>query len=192
MASVICIQSQAHVLVGPPLLDAHFPYCYSCFQMNSQDAEDEIYMRLAMEEAARAASKGEVPVGAVLVHHNEILAKAHNLREAWQDPTAHAEVVAIRQAAATVGTWRLTGTTLYSTLEPCVMCAGTIVHARVARLVFGADDSKAGACGSVFNIPAEPRLNHRVAVMGGVCAQQSHDMLQSFFRDRRTPRVLAV
>lgn len=142
-------------------------------------------MQLALEEAARAVSQGEVPVGAVLVHNQEIVATVHNFRESWQDPTAHAEVVAIRQAAATLGTWRLTGARLYSTLEPCVMCAGAIVHARIARLVFGAYDPKAGACGSVFDLPSDGRLNHRVTVTGGVCAEESQDMLQSFFRDRR-------
>jgi tRNA(adenine34) deaminase len=160
--------------------------------MNFPTAEDEIYMQFALEEAARAVSQGEVPVGAVLVYDNEILAKVHNVREAWQDPTAHAEVVAIREAAAKLGTWRLTGASLYSTLEPCAMCAGSIIHARIARLVFGAADPKAGACGSVFNIPAEPRLNHSVSVVRGVCARESHDMLQSFFRSRRERRIPAV
>ena len=160
--------------------------------MNFPTAQDEIYMQFALEEAARAVSHGEVPIGAVLVHHQEILATVHNFRESWQDPTAHAEVVAIRQAAAKLGTWRLTGATLYSTLEPCAMCAGAIVHARISRLVFGADDPKAGSCGSVFNIPSDGRLNHRVTVIGGVCAEESHDMLQLFFRDRRGRRVPAV
>ncbi|MBQ27057.1 MAG: tRNA-specific adenosine deaminase [Nitrospiraceae bacterium] len=153
--------------------------------MNSQTAEDEIYMQLALEEAVRSVFHGEVPIGAVLVHNHTILAKAHNFRELWQDPTAHAEVVVIRKAAAKLGTWRLTGACLYSTLEPCAMCAGSIIHARIARLVFGASDSKAGACGSIFNIPAEPRMNHNVTVVGGVCARESRDMLQSFFRGRR-------
>lgn len=160
--------------------------------MDFQTAEDEIYMRLALEEAARAVSHGEVPIGAVLVHNKKVWAKTHNFRESWQDPTAHAEVVAIREAAATLGTWRLTGASLYSTLEPCAMCAGAIIHARIARLVFGADDPKAGACGSVFNIPTEPRLNHVVTVIGGVCARESRDMLQSFFRDRRERRIPAI
>jgi tRNA(adenine34) deaminase len=149
-------------------------------------------MQLALEEAARAVSQGEVPIGAVLVQDQEILATVHNFRESWQDPTAHAEVVAIRAAAERLGTWRLTGASLYSTLEPCAMCAGAIIHARIARLVFGADDPKAGACGSVFNIPAEPRLNHRVSVVRGVCARDSQEMLQSFFRDRRERRIPAI
>ena len=149
-------------------------------------------MQLALEEAARAVSQGEVPIGAVLVQDQEILATVHNFRESWQDPTAHAEVVAIRAVAARLGTWRLTGASLYSTLEPCAMCAGAIIHARIARLVFGADDPKAGACGSVFNIPAEPRLNHRVSVVRGVCARASQEMLQSFFRDRRERRIPAI
>lgn len=177
---------------GLLILDAFLPYCYPAFLMDFQTAEDKIYMRLALEEAARAVSQGEVPVGAVLVHNHEVLAKAHNFRELWQDPTAHAEVVVIREAAAMLGTWRLTGASLYSTLEPCAMCAGAIIHARIARLVFGADDPKAGACGSVFSIPAEPRLNHVVTVTSGVCARESHDMLQSFFRDRRERRMPAM
>tara|TARA_B100000315_G_scaffold259093_1_gene313575 strand:- start:9002 stop:9514 length:513 start_codon:yes stop_codon:yes gene_type:complete len=159
--------------------------------MNLVTAEDKTYMKLALEEAARAVFHGEVPVGAVLVHNRTILAKVHNFREAWQDPTAHAEVVAIREAAEKLGTWRLTGACLYSTLEPCTMCAGTIIHARIERLVFGAEDAKAGACGSVFNILAEPRINHSVSVIGGICAQESHDMLQSFFRSRRKREALA-
>ncbi len=160
--------------------------------MNFPTAQDEIYMQFALEEAARAVSHGEVPIGAVLVHRQEIVATVHNFRESWQDPTAHAEVVAIRQAAAKLGTWRLIGATLYSTLEPCAMCAGAIVHARISRLVFGADDPKAGACGSVFDIPAGGRLNHRVTVVRGVRAEESHDMLQSFFRDRRERRIPAI
>ncbi|HIC04969.1 MAG TPA: nucleoside deaminase [Nitrospirales bacterium] len=160
--------------------------------MNFPTAQDEFYMQLALEEAARAVSQGEVPIGAVLVQDQEILATVHNFRESWQDPTAHAEVVAIRAAAERLGTWRLTGASLYSTLEPCAMCAGAIIHARIARLVFGADDPKAGACGSVFNIPAEPRLNHRVSVVRGVCARDSQEMLQSFFRDRRERRIPAI
>ncbi|HHZ83638.1 MAG TPA: nucleoside deaminase [Nitrospirales bacterium] len=160
--------------------------------MNFPTAQDEFYMQLALEEAARAVSQGEVPIGAVLVQDQEILATVHNFRESWQDPTAHAEVVAIRAAAERLGTWRLTGASLYSTLEPCAMCAGAIIHARIARLVFGADDPKAGACGSVFNIPAEPRLNHRVSVVRGVCARASQEMLQSFFRDRRERRIPAI
>ena len=176
----------------PPLLDGLLPYWYAAFPMNFPTAQDELYMQLALEEAARAVSQGEVPIGAVLVHNQEVVAKVHNFRESWQDPTAHAEVVAIREAAVTLGTWRLTGASLYSTLEPCSMCAGAIIHARIARLVFGAYDPKAGACGSVFNIPSEPRLNHGVTVMGGVCARESHDMLQSFFRDRRKRRIPAI
>ena len=160
--------------------------------MDFSTAQDEIYMQFALEEAARAVSQGEVPIGAVLIHNQEILARVHNFRESWQDPTAHAEVVAIRQAAATLGTWRLTGASLYSTLEPCAMCAGAIIHARIARLVFGAYDPKAGACGSVFDIPSDGRLNHRVTVIGGVCAEESQDMLQSFFRDRRERRIPAI
>ena len=145
------------------------------------------YMRLALEEASVAPSMGEVPIGAVLVHQDEIVARVHNFREAWQDPTAHAEVVAIRKAAEKLGTWRLTGATLYVTVEPCSMCAGAIIQARVSRLVFGAQDPKAGACGSIFNIPEERRLNHRVQVIGGVLERESRVLLRSFFRRLRDP-----
>ncbi len=142
-------------------------------------------MRLALETAALAPSIGEIPIAAVLVQHGRLLASAHNLREVRQDPTAHAEMIVIRQAAEQLGSWRLTDTTLYVTLEPCAMCAGAIVHARIDRLVFGAWDPKAGACGSIFDIPTERRLNHRVEVMGGLLMQESQKMLQEFFRGLR-------
>ncbi len=116
---------------------------------------------------------------------DQILAQAHNFRELWQDPTAHAEMVVIREAATQSGSWRLTNTTLYVTLEPCVMCIGAIILARIPRLVFGAMDPKAGACGSILNVPAERRLNHRVEVVGGVFEQESQELLQSFFRNLR-------
>ena len=162
--------------------------------MITSSAQDELYMRLALEEAQCAVSRGEVPIAAVLVYENEVIAKAHNFRESWQDPTAHAELVAIRRAAEKLQVWRLNGTSLYSTLEPCVMCVGAIVHARITRLVFGAEDTKAGACGSVFNIPEEPRLNHRVVVERGVCEHESRVMLQSFFRtcrEQQTPKAVS-
>lgn len=144
-------------------------------------------MRLALEQARQAPASGEVPIGTLLVRNGEILATAHNLRETSQDPTAHAEMIVIREAAAKLGTWRLTGCTLYVTLEPCPMCAGAIVQARIARLVFGAWDPKAGACGSLMDIPAEPRLNHRVEVDGGLFEEESQTLLQEFFRNRRNP-----
>lgn len=150
-----------------------------------QDNCDLRYMQLALREAALAPVIGEIPVAAVLVHKDEVLATAHNYREVSQDPTAHAEMIVIRKAAEQLGTWRLTETTLYVTLEPCPMCAGAIVQARIARLVFGARDPKAGACGSIFDIPAERRLNHRVEVLGGILEEESQGLLQNFFRQLR-------
>lgn len=150
-----------------------------------QRAEDLTFMRIALEEAARAPAIGEVPIAAVIVRGSQILAQAHNCRELWQDPTAHAEVIAIRAAANTLGTWRLTDTTLYVTVEPCSMCIGAIILARIPRIVFGAWDLKAGACGSVFNLPSEPKLNHRVAVTGGVLEQESQALIQKFFKELR-------
>ena len=142
-------------------------------------------MQLALQYAARAPEIGEIPVGAVLVHNHEVIAVGHNYREVAQDPTAHAEVIVIRKAAEHLQTWRLTDTTLYVTLEPCPMCAGAIVQSRITRLVFGAWDPKAGACGSIFDIPAERRLNHRVQVTGGLLEEESRTLLQEFFRAKR-------
>lgn len=147
--------------------------------------KDIEFMQLALEQARLAPPLGEVPIAAVLVLDGQVLARAHNYRELRQDPTAHAEVVAIREAATRLGTWRLTGTTLYVTVEPCSMCAGAIILSRITRLVFGASDPKAGACGSVFNIPAERRLNHRVDVLGGLLERESQELMQSFFRRLR-------
>jgi tRNA(adenine34) deaminase len=146
---------------------------------------DSHYMELALQQAALAPHRGEVPIGAVLVHNHEVIAAGHNYREVLQDPTAHAEMVVIRNAAERLQTWRLTDTILYVTLEPCPMCAGAIVQSRIARLVFGAWDPKAGACGSIFDIPAERRLNHRVQVMGGLLERESRELLQDFFRAKR-------
>ena len=150
-----------------------------------QENHDLHYMELALQQAAMAPLVGEVPIGAVLVHNHEVIAAGHNYREVSQDPTAHAELIVIRNAAERLQTWRLIDTTLYVTLEPCPMCAGAIVQARIARLVFGAWDPKAGACGSIFNIPAERRLNHRVQVMGGLLERESRELLQEFFRAKR-------
>ncbi len=147
--------------------------------------KDNEYMQLALEQARMAPAQGEVPVGAVLVSEEGILSKVHNFREVWQDPTAHAEIVAIRETSTQLGSWRLTGTTLYVTLEPCSMCAGAIIQARISRLVFATRDPKAGACGSVFNIPAERRLNHRVEVVSGILERESQELLQNFFRELR-------
>lgn len=153
--------------------------------MNVATDKDREYMRLALEQARKASAQGEVPIGAVLVRDGQVLAQAHNLRETWQDPTAHAEVVAIREAATQSGSWRLTDTTLYVTLEPCAMCIGATILARIPRLVFGAMDPKAGVCGSIFDLPAERKLNHRVEVIGRVLEQESQELLQTFFRNLR-------
>jgi tRNA(adenine34) deaminase len=147
--------------------------------------QDFMCMRIALEEAARAPSVGEVPIAALIVQGEKVLAQAHNHRELWQDPTAHAEIIAIRAAAAALGTWRLTGTTLYVTVEPCSMCIGAIILARVSRVVFGAWDPKGGACGSLFDLPSEPKLNHRVAVTGGILEQESQALIQKFFKNLR-------
>jgi tRNA(adenine34) deaminase len=142
-------------------------------------------MQRALELALAARSQDEVPIGAVLVHDGKLLAEAHNLTRTWSDPTAHAESVAIRRAAAKLGGWRLLDSTLYVTLEPCAMCAGAIVLARIPRLVFAALDPKAGMCSSLGNLVQDPRLNHRVEMTSGVLAQQSSELLREFFRVRR-------
>ncbi len=146
---------------------------------------DSQWMARALDEAHAAAAAGEVPVGAVVVRAGELLAQARNGPIGASDPTAHAEVVALRRAAAAVGNYRLPGSTLYVTLEPCVMCIGAIMHARVERLVFGASDPRTGAAGSVFNLAAAPALNHRVSVAGGVLGDRCGDELRAFFRERR-------
>ena len=143
------------------------------------------YMRLALEQAAHSAALGEVPIGAVLVHGGRILAQSHNHREAWQDPTAHAELIVVREGAKALRQWRLVDTTLFVTLEPCAMCLGAIILARIPRLVFGARDPKAGACGSVLDFASNPRLNHRVEVIGGILEEESQRMLADFFQALR-------
>jgi len=147
---------------------------------------DETAMRLALEVAALAPSGGDVPVGAVAISGGAVLASRHNEREASRDPTAHAELLALRDAAGVLGTWRLEAVTLVVTLEPCAMCAGALVAARVQRLVFGASDPKAGACGSLYNITCDPRLNHELASTGGVLSDECGALLTSFFAERRT------
>jgi tRNA(adenine34) deaminase len=146
---------------------------------------DRLFMREAIAEAVKAAREGEVPIGAVIVLNNQIIAKAHNLREMNGDPTAHAEILVLREAAGLKGHWRLTGTTLYTTLEPCPMCAGAMVMARTGRLVYGASDPKSGAAGSIMNILQDPRLNHRLEVTGGVLEKDCRELLQNFFKKRR-------
>lgn len=143
-------------------------------------------MRLALALAREAASWGETPVGSVVVGPGgKVLAQAFNLRETWEDPTAHAERIALALAGRALGTWRLESCTLYVTLEPCAMCAGAIVLARIPRVVYGADDPKAGACRSLYSITSDPRLNHRAEVRGGVLADECGEILRSFFRARR-------
>ena len=142
-------------------------------------------MRTALAEATAAARHGDVPVGAVVLADGEVIARRHNERELLGDPTAHAEVLALRDAAAARGTWRLNGATLVVTLEPCPMCAGAALAARLDRIVFGAADPKAGACGSLYNLAADPRLNHEMDVAGGLLANESAELLQEFFAARR-------
>lgn len=142
-------------------------------------------MAKALEQARAAASVGEIPVGAVLVKNGKIVGRGHNRRELDHDPTAHAELVAIRQASAELGVWRLTGTTMYVTIEPCPMCAGALVLARVDRLVFGATDPKTGATGTLYNIVQDERLNHRMDVTAGVLEDDCRSVMQQFFRARR-------
>jgi tRNA(adenine34) deaminase len=142
-------------------------------------------MALALEEARQAAARGEVPVGAIVVHDDRVIGEGHNLTQTSNDPSAHAEMMAIRVAAERLGHWRLLDCTLYVTLEPCAMCAGAIVLARIPRLVFGAWDSKAGMCGSLENLVQDPRLNHRVALTAGVRETESAALLRDFFRQRR-------
>ncbi|HEY7890908.1 MAG TPA: tRNA adenosine(34) deaminase TadA [Solirubrobacteraceae bacterium] len=146
---------------------------------------DEYFMRLALREAELALEHEDVPIGSVVVHQGEVISAAHNEREVRQDPTAHAEILALRAAACAVGSWRLLETILYVTLEPCAMCAGAIVLARVPRVVYGAADPKAGACGSVLDVLGEPCLNHRPEVAGGLLAPECGSVLSDFFASRR-------
>ena len=146
---------------------------------------DRRYMTLALREAGIAAERDEVPVGAVIVHDGKIVGRAHNQREMLRDPTAHAEMLAITQAAEGLERWRLSGTTLYVTLEPCAMCAGAIVLARIPRIVYGASDPKAGACGSVMDLVRHEKLNHRVELVGGVLAEECSYVLRDFFAQKR-------
>jgi len=153
--------------------------------MSAGDRIDSDYMRIALRQAQAAFDEGEVPVGAVIVHSNRVIAKAHNQKECLRDPTAHAEMIAITQAAAELGNWCLAGCVMYVTLEPCPMCTGALVLARVSRLVIGARDPKTGACGSVMDLSAHPRLNHGVDVSFGVMADESSDLLKRFFLRKR-------
>jgi len=146
---------------------------------------EEKFMREALLEAQKALVKGEVPIGAVIVREGEIIARAHNLKEELKDPTAHAEILAIQEAARKLNKWRLSDCTLYVTLEPCPMCAGALVQSRIKRVVYGAHDLKAGAAGSVVDILDEPRFNHRANVSSGVLAEECREIMQEFFRSLR-------
>jgi tRNA(adenine34) deaminase len=150
-----------------------------------RDNGDEYFMRLALREAERAQEDGDVPIGAVVVRGDEVIAVGRNERELRQDPTAHAEILALREAATVAGSWRVLDATLYVTLEPCAMCAGAIVLARVPRVVYGASDPKAGAAGSVLDVLGEARLNHRPEVTGGLLGRECGDLLSEFFASRR-------
>jgi tRNA(adenine34) deaminase len=156
-----------------------------CNPEDRSDAQDAYFMRLALREAERALTHDDVPIGAVVERDGEVLAAAHNERELRADPTAHAEILALREASRAVGTWRLDGCAVYVTLEPCAMCAGAIVLARVPYVVFGATDPKAGACGSILDVLSEPRLNHRPEVSSGLLAPDCGQLLSEFFAARR-------
>ena len=146
---------------------------------------DATWMAEALEEARKAAAEGEVPIGAVVVHDSRVIGRGRNARETRRDPTAHAEMLALQEAARSLGRWRLSGATVYATLEPCPMCAGALVNARIDRLVYAVPDPKAGAAGTLFDVPRDPRLNHRVEVASGVLAAECGELLSSFFRSRR-------
>ncbi len=158
----------------------------------SSEDQDELahaaFMREALREAEKARARGEVPVGAVAVLAGEIIGRGHNLRETARDPSAHAELTAMRAAAAYLGSWRLVGVSIYVTLEPCPMCAGALVNARVARLVYGADDPKAGAIRTLYQLASDARLNHRVEVVSGVLAEDCAASLRAFFAGIRAKR----
>ena len=155
----------------------------------TERAADEAYMREALVLAAEAEAAGEVPIGAVAVKDGVVVGRGRNRREADAQPFAHAELLAMQAAAATLGAWRLTGVTVFVTLEPCTMCAGALVLARVDRVVFGAADAKAGAVGSLYNLVQEPRLNHRVEVTGGVLESECSERLSTFFKSLRNRRI---
>lgn len=145
----------------------------------------EVWMRKALDQARVAFEANEVPIGAVIVHEDRVIAEAHNQRETLTDPTAHAEIIALTQAAESLGSWRLLDCTLYVTLEPCPMCAGAIVQARLPTVIYGAEDSKAGACHTLYQITSDKRLNHQATVMGGVLKDECRLILQEFFAQQR-------
>ncbi len=154
-------------------------------QEQIDDVMHEHYMKLALEEAEQALREEEVPIGAVIVHENRVIARAHNQREQLHDPTAHAEMIAITQAAESLGGWRLNDCTLYVTLEPCPMCAGAIVQARLSRVVYGAPDPKAGAVNTLYELLSDDRLNHQAEIVSGVLHQPCSDILSRFFQEKR-------
>ncbi len=156
-----------------------------------EQTQDEQFMRRALDLAREAEQLGEVPVGAVIVLDGRVIAAAGNRRETWQDPTAHAELIALREAAKRIDSWRLEGATLYVTLEPCVMCMGGIILSRIPRLVFGARDPRVGAVGSVFDLADDERFNHRVDVCEGVLAEECSEILSNFFRQLRQKKKAA-
>jgi tRNA(adenine34) deaminase len=158
--------------------------------MISITKEDEQYMRVAIDQAKIAEENGDVPIGAVIVHKNQIIAKAYNQREQLQDPTAHAEIIALTQAAAALENWHLNGCAMYVTLEPCPMCAGALVLSRMDRLVYGCDDPKTGAVKSLYNIVTDERLNHRLGVVSGVLADECAKQLQDFFQKKRSEKQI--
>jgi tRNA(adenine34) deaminase len=147
--------------------------------------EHELFMEQALHEAKKAARKGEVPIGAVIVLDNKIIARSHNLKETTTDPTAHAEIIAIKKASKKLKKWRLLNSTIYVTLEPCLMCMGALIQARVPRLVFGSYDPKAGACGSVYDVSNDKRLNHRIKTINGIMAVECERILKEFFKSLR-------
>lgn len=149
--------------------------------------DDAAWMELALEQARMAEAAGEVPVGALVIKDGEIIGRGHNRNLLDNDPTAHAEIVALRQAAAHLGNHRLTGCAIYATIEPCSMCAGALIHARISRLVYGASDVKAGAAGSALQVLNHPRLNHKMEVTAGILGDRCSEMLQDFFRRKREP-----
>ena len=145
----------------------------------------EAYMQLALAEARQAAALGEIPIGAVLVHAGDVIAQAHNIRETWQDGTAHAAIILIQEACKRLGRWRLSGCSLYVTVEPCPMCSGAIVNSRIDTVVYGCPDVKAGGAESIFNIITNPNLNHTATVISGICEEECAQVMKDFFQRRR-------
>ena len=160
-------------------------------EQSMNQTDDTIYMQEAIAEAELARAKGEVPIGAVIVFDGQVIGRGHNLRETSNDPTTHAEMVAIRQAAAAIGHWRLLETTLYVTLEPCVMCMGAIILARIPHLVYACRDPRAGAVGSIYDFSSDERFNHKVEVVEGVLGAECSALLSGFFQELRSRRKAA-